>query len=788
MTTTFTVDKSFAYIDRLTLHGSVFAACAGIYNRIILATRGASTVNITGVSAQLTAQPLDIVSNGTPSAYYVLTPKGITTLSAVTNPVITAESVFETGSNRWLFYSGGNLIAPTAFGGVRLQTTGGTVLTLLSGIVSECTAAAFANGVLYVFDGKRGKMAVVTVTATALVYEGTFDAPNCRDILRAVIDGTDLYCLNRNRVVRFSIATATSPILAQDYGKSAVEFTDVAIIATGKLWFGFLSSTPGVTGPEFFGPLYGVWDSVNQEIQTTAPRMSAWMVNNVVPYYTSTTIPAIIPTPPPAPIVPPVVVPPVVAPAAPVITSSLTASGLAFNSLSYTITATGMGPIFYDVISPPPWLTAINHSTGAISGTPTSAGSYSLTIRATNAGGSDTKTLVVTIIALANMSAVGVAGTTNDAVKVGSLLYIVGGFTQVYDSSGTKSRSNAACLDLATGLWTTWNPSPMGGTAKCIGYDGVWIYLGGIFTTVNGASRNYATRVHPTTGANDSWNPTLNGQVLTFLYDGTAMWVAGGFQIINASPRETVAKFDPLTGALSSWRAVKVLTPAYADRYLATNTGSNSTGLVDQGSSILILGGQAGLTQDVGGVHYLADSFISVDKITGAIALSAHRPNATLYGTSAIVGGLIYTACTNGISTYYNVAANTVAGAGFPTNQQITVSGTTIGTAFSPAFYDFDVDPVLAYCAVGSNILMGGTFTRLAGDTTKRFLQLMTPAGALVLGFTAIWGTASVSVNKLLDLGGGAVMVGGYFNGVNTLNGTYAEGIAFINGTTGARY
>jgi hypothetical protein len=298
MATTQTIDKSFAYIDRLTKHGSTYAACGGGYKRILIATPG-SAINFTGVSAQLTAQPLDIASDGAPSAYYVLTPKGITTLSAAANPVITAESVFDTGANRWIFYSGGNLIAPTANGGVRLQTAGGAVLATFTGILSESTAAAFFGGTLYVFDGKRGKMAVFTVTPTTLVYEGSFEAPNCREVLRAAVDGADLYCLNRHRVVRFSIASPTSPVWVQDYGKSEVEFTDMVVVGAGKIWFGFADSTPGNAGPEFSGPLYGVWDSVSQRLQTAAPKVSAWMLHTTTPYYTSETIQDVTPLPPP---------------------------------------------------------------------------------------------------------------------------------------------------------------------------------------------------------------------------------------------------------------------------------------------------------------------------------------------------------------------------------------------------------------------------------------------------------------------------------------------------------
>lgn len=781
MTTTYTVDKAFAYIDRLTKHGTTFAACAGLSNRVLIATRNSGgAINFTGTSALLTGQPLDVASNGTPSAYYVLTPKGITTLSTATNPAITAESVFDTGSNRWLFYSGGNLIAPLANGGVRLQTAGGTVLATLSGILSESTVAAFSGTVLYVFDGKRGKMAVVTVSATALTYEGTVDAPNCREVSRAVIDGTDLYCMNRHRVARFSIATPTAPTSAQDYGQTSLEYTDVAVVGSGKIWFGFASSTPGLTGPEFFGPLYGVYDTTNAEIQTSAPKMSAWMVSNVIPYYTSATIP----TPTPAPIPPPAIVPP-----APVITSSLTANVTESTVFSYTITATGTAPIYFDVVSPPAWLTGINHLTGVISGTAPGPSSVSVTITATNAGGSDTKILVVTVnSAIGDMSGVGVNGPVTEMVKVGALLYLIGGFSTVYDASGTKTRTNAACLDLATSLWTTWNPSPTGGTIFCVGSDGVWIYLGGVFTTVNGAARSGLARVHPTTGANDTWAPTLDGAVKAIMYDGSSIWVGGGFTNANSSPHEYVAKFTATTGALSSWRAKKALMPTFADRYLYGVTFGAATNVVDKGSSILILGGLSAVTETViSGVKSLGQGYMYIDKTTGDIAQSATYVSQYSKKATMVVGGSDYLAFTFG-NSFINSAITGLSIETLPASIQfaLTISGTTANSAFRPDFYASDTDPVSSYCPVGSNILMGGGFSRLGGDITKRYLQLLTPTGALVSGFTATFTGALPNISSLVDLGGGAIAVGGGMDA--TMNGTTCKGIAIINGTTGVRY
>lgn len=84
------------------------------------------------------------------------------------------------------------------------------------------------------------------------------------------------------------------------------------------------------------------------------------------------------------------------APEAPVITSPLTAVGTVNQSFSYTVTATGTDPITYNATNLPAGL-SFDPATQVISGIPTSAGTTNVELSATNSGGTDTETLVITI-------------------------------------------------------------------------------------------------------------------------------------------------------------------------------------------------------------------------------------------------------------------------------------------------------------------------------------------------------------------------------------------------------
>jgi len=130
---------------------------------------------------------------------------------------------------------------------------------------------------------------------------------------------------------------------------------------------------------------------------------------------------------------------------APVVSSPATATGTTGTVFSYTITASNT-PTSYNATGLPAGL-SVNTSTGVISGTPTTAGTSTVTISATNAGGTGTESLSITVsnsvIAPIVSSATTATGTVGTA------------FSYTITASNTPTSYNATGLPAGLSVNTT---------------------------------------------------------------------------------------------------------------------------------------------------------------------------------------------------------------------------------------------------------------------------------------------------------------------------------------------
>lgn len=137
-----------------------------------------------------------------------------------------------------------------------------------------------------------------------------------------------------------------------------------------------------------------------------------------------------------------------IAPSVPVINSATTASGKVGTAFSYQITATN-SPTRYGATGLPAGVT-INTSTGLISGTPTAAGTSTVTLSATNSGGTGNATLSLTIAP--STPAPAITSATTASGKVGTAFSYQITASNSPTSYGVTGLPAGLSVNTATGL------------------------------------------------------------------------------------------------------------------------------------------------------------------------------------------------------------------------------------------------------------------------------------------------------------------------------------------------
>lgn len=138
--------------------------------------------------------------------------------------------------------------------------------------------------------------------------------------------------------------------------------------------------------------------------------------------------------------------------------------------------------------------------------------------------------------------------------KDGGTLYLGGTFTTI---SG-YTRNRIAGLDLATGaVSTTWAPSS-DGDVFTLHVNGGSLYAGGTFTTIGnpGQPRQRLARFALGNENPDTWNPGANGTVRTFAFKNNEnkVFVGGQFTNIGGASRNYLAALDANSNAaLAPW-------------------------------------------------------------------------------------------------------------------------------------------------------------------------------------------------------------------------------------------
>jgi hypothetical protein len=310
--------------------------------------------------------------------------------------------------------------------------------------------------------------------------------------------------------------------------------------------------------------------------------------------------------------------------APPVINSSLTASATVGTAFSFTVTASE-NPTSFGATGLPAGLT-INTSTGAISGTPTTAGTSNVTISATNAGGTGSATLVLTVsnppppVISSLLTATGVVGTAFS-----------------YQITASNSPTSYAATGLPAGLSLNTSTGVISGTPTAAGTSNVNISAtnaGGTGSATLVVTINIAPPVISSAG-------TASGTIgAAFTYQIAASGSPTSYGAINLPAGLTV---DTGTGLISG-------TPTTAGTTTATVRATNAGGT---GSKSLVI-----TITPAGGPSLIAGWDFQTTN-TGGTALAATDSNQPTVFVANFGSGALYLNGSNGSSSW--ISTNTTS-------------------------------------------------------------------------------------------------------------------------------
>jgi hypothetical protein len=275
----------------------------------------------------------------------------------------------------------------------------------------------------------------------------------------------------------------------------------------------------------------------------------------------------------------------------------------------------------------------------------------------------------------------------------GNTLYLGGVFSTV----NGVARHDAAAVDLTTGALTGWNPNP-NGEVDAIAATPASIFLGGFFTNAGGIARAQLAAVDPTTGAANSLNPGVTGAVVSLAVYGSTLYVGGSFTALAGQPRINVGAVSTSTGAATAWNP---------------NADSSVFGLAPTATKVFVAGGFSNL----GGQP--RRGLGAVD--TGAGAVTPFHPSFAF----SPFGGQAEAVAVSGTTVILGATSLTIPGRGV--SGLAAFDGTTGAlTSWKPLANN----AAFAVAASGSTlpvVYVGGSFTAVGSSITGSYAQFTTP-------------------------------------------------------------
>jgi hypothetical protein len=148
-------------------------------------------------------------------------------------------------------------------------------------------------------------------------------------------------------------------------------------------------------------------------------------------------------------------------------------------------------------------------------------------------------------------------GAVSSLAASGSSVYIGGSFSAL----GTSTRSRIGAVDATSGAVVSTFKAKLNASPYSLAVGGGVLYAGGNFTSADGVARSYLAAFDASTGAlSSTWAPAAGGNSSTtptvtsvkLSPAGTIVYVGGGFTTINGASASHIAAVSASTGAALS--------------------------------------------------------------------------------------------------------------------------------------------------------------------------------------------------------------------------------------------
>jgi hypothetical protein len=306
--------------------------------------------------------------------------------------------------------------------------------------------------------------------------------------------------------------------------------------------------------------------------------------------------------------------------------------------------------------------------------------------------------------------------TVNAIATSNAIVYVGGSFSSITINGVTSTRRGLLAIE--NGNLSAWNPfaSATSGTVFTLKTYASRLYIGGTFNTTVASQPVqglFGCNLPTSTTAVADWRPTIISTVYSIEAMDNTLFIGGSFSSINGATRNNVAAFDITSGALTSWdpgannRVVKIaVDPASKILYAVgcfTSIGGASI------SRVAALDLTANTNNALPSFNVLTNASACGGFPDNGIHTVAILKNAVSGSTSVLVGG------------------NFTSAGGFKrTNLAALDLSTTPATIlpWDPAGNTGDTVHALAASQTGDTIYVGGRFNNIGGQLRTNLAAL----------------------------------------------------------------